>query len=41
MRHVKLGRDHKLDAGALGKLIEAAYKDVKARLAAERSARER
>ena len=35
MRHVKLepGREH--DAAALGSLIDAAYADVKARLAAE------
>jgi len=37
MRHVKLTRDKTVNAAALGDLIEAAYVDIKARLAAERS----
>lgn len=36
MRHVKLQAGHPCDAGALGDLIDAAYADIKARLAAER-----
>jgi hypothetical protein len=35
MRHVKLRPDRDVDAGALVRLIEAAYADMKARLAAE------
>jgi hypothetical protein len=35
MRHVKLRPELELDNGALTKLIEAAYADVKARLKAE------
>ena len=37
MRHVRLEPDGKLDAAALGELIEAAYTDIKARLRAERA----
>lgn len=33
MRHVKLTRDREPDAAALGKLIDAAYADLKERLA--------
>jgi hypothetical protein len=33
MRHVKLGPEGDVDAGALSKLIETAYADMKARLA--------
>jgi hypothetical protein len=36
MRHVKLHPGREVDAGALGKLIDAAYADIKARLAADR-----
>jgi hypothetical protein len=39
MRHVKLRPGAQLDARALRRLIEAAYVDIKARLAAERAAR--
>ena len=38
MRHVKLRPDEEPDAAALGELIVAAYRDIKARLAAERAA---
>ena len=38
MRHVKLTPDEEPDAAALGALIDAAYRDIKARLAAERAA---
>jgi hypothetical protein len=41
MRHVKLRPGRKLDAAALSDLIDAAYADIKARLAAERSQQER
>lgn len=41
MRHVKLSPGTELDAKALGDLIDAAYTDIKARLAAERSSRKR
>jgi hypothetical protein len=37
MRHVKLKLDQALDTAALAGLIEAAYADIRARLAAERS----
>jgi len=37
MRHVKLEPGRAVDADALGELIDAAYRDIKARLAAERS----
>ena len=36
MRHVKVWPDRDIDAGALGKLIEAAYADMKARVEVER-----
>ena len=36
MRHVKLHPDRKVNAAALAKLIEAAYKDIKWRLQRER-----
>ena len=39
MRHVKLNPHDAFDAKALGALIDAAYADIKARLAAERSSR--
>ena len=39
MRHVKLQPGRPLDAGALSTLIETAYRDAKARLAAEPSSR--
>lgn len=39
MRHVKLRPDSEPNAVALGELIDAAYRDIKARLAAERAAR--
>jgi hypothetical protein len=35
MRHVKLGPGREVDAGALRKLIETAYADMKARVEAE------
>ena len=35
MRHVKLRPEHEVDAGALTKLIETAYTDMKRRLKAE------
>ncbi len=35
MRHVKLRPEHDVDAGALTKLIETAYTDMKGRLQAE------
>jgi hypothetical protein len=35
MRHVKLKPDREFDAAALGDLIDAAYSDIKVRLAAE------
>jgi len=35
MRHVKLQRDHPVNATALGDLIDAAHADIKARLARE------
>jgi hypothetical protein len=35
MRHVKLRREHDIDAKALTTLIEAAYTDMKGRLKAE------
>jgi hypothetical protein len=41
MRHVKLTLYEEIDAKALGDLIDAAYADIKARLAAERSSRKR
>jgi hypothetical protein len=41
MRHVKLKPDTAPNAKALGDLIDAAYADIKARLAAERSSRKR
>ena len=41
MRHVKLKPGAEPNAKALGALIEAAYADIKARLAAERSSRKR
>lgn len=34
MRHVKLGPGHDIDVAALGKLIETAYADMKARVEA-------
>jgi hypothetical protein len=37
MRHVKLRSNDDVNAAALGALIDAAYADIKARLAAERS----
>lgn len=37
MRHVKLTLESEPDAAALGDLIDAAYRDIKARLAAERA----
>lgn len=37
MRHVKLQLDGNVDAAALGNLIDGAYRDVKARLAIQRS----
>jgi hypothetical protein len=40
MRHVKLTPDREPDAAALGRLIDAAYRDIKARLDAERAARD-
>jgi hypothetical protein len=39
MRHVKLQPGRPLDAGALSTLIETAYRDAKARVAAESSSR--
>lgn len=36
MRHVKVSPDRQVDADALTKLIEAAYRDMKKRLRAER-----
>jgi hypothetical protein len=39
MRHVRLNPGAKFNAEALGNLIDAAYADIKARLAAERSPR--
>ena len=39
MRHVKLTPDDEPNAAALAELIDAAYRDIKARLAAERAAR--
>jgi hypothetical protein len=36
MRHVKLGPDHDVDAGALRRLITSAYADMTERLKAER-----
>lgn len=39
MRHVKLQPGRELNATALGDLIQAAYVDIKRRLAAERAAR--
>jgi hypothetical protein len=39
MRHVKVTPDVEIDAKALSDLIDAAYADIKARLAAERSSR--
>jgi hypothetical protein len=39
MRHVKLAPDRESDAAALGDLIDTAYRDIKARLDAERAAR--
>jgi hypothetical protein len=41
MRHVKLQPGVELNAKALSDLIDAAYADIKARLAAERSSRKR
>jgi hypothetical protein len=41
MRHVKLLPSRELQAAALRDLIEAAYVDIKARLAAERSSQEK
>ena len=41
MRHVKLGPGRELNAAALSDLIDAAYVDIRARLGAERSSRER
>ena len=38
MRHVRLEPDREPNATALGDLIDAAYADIKARLAAERAA---
>jgi hypothetical protein len=38
MRHVKLAPDREPDAAALAELIDAAYRDIKARLDAERAA---
>ncbi len=38
MRHVKLTPESEPDAVAVANLIEAAYRDIKARLAAERAA---
>ena len=38
MRHVKVTPDREPDATALAELIDAAYRDIKARLAAERAA---
>ena len=35
MRHVKLRPEHEIDAGALRKLIETAYTDMKARFKTE------
>ena len=40
MRHVKLTPSGEPNAAALGELIDAAYRDIKARLAAERAARD-
>src|ERR1700744_11140 len=40
MRHVKLNPCREVNAAALGDLIDAAYLDIKARLRAERPARE-
>lgn len=37
MRHVKLRPGEEVDAAALGALVEAAYRDIKVRLAAERA----
>ena len=41
MRHVKLRPDVSVDATALAELIEAAYSDIKARLAAECTPKDR
>lgn len=41
MRHVKLKPDRELNSAALSDLIDAAYVDIKARLAAERSSQKR
>jgi hypothetical protein len=41
MRHVKLIPGTEPNTQALGDLIDAAYSDIKARLAAERSSRKR
>lgn len=38
MRHVKLNPGRRMDAAALSDLIDAAYRNIKARLRAERSA---
>ena len=40
MRHVKLRPGRDLDAAVLGALIDAAYNDIKARLAAESSSQD-
>jgi len=40
MRHVKLSPNSEPNAAALGELLDAAYRDIKARLAAERAARD-
>jgi hypothetical protein len=37
MRHVKLQPGHEMNAAALSELIDAAYVDIKARLAADRT----
>ena len=39
MRHVKLGPGRQVNAAALSELVDAAYVDIRARLATERSAR--
>ena len=39
MRHVKLTPDNEPNAAALGELVDAAYRDIKERLAADRAAR--
>jgi hypothetical protein len=41
MRHVKLHPGHEFNAAALSDLIDAAYLDIRARLGANRSSRER